>query len=284
MEEYYAHQNITLDSRLSIFYRALVNDDLSTANATLNKILEDPRIKTIKYEKFKKHFKPDTSKKLKQIENDILYIEQEQERLLREYTENLNNIDSLKDNYEVLLNKNVNDTSEEVIKYLTKNPYIDTIHYINSHQLAIFYQSPILYYDEQLAKKFMNKYKGTQQLLMQILYEKKYTIYTRCRIDFETNHFKITTQEIGNSGYLYRHPHIDQYHCLGNHPKEIRKWVQNQDYIGALDQITAATLNLNLTDSIVVGGFAMNVRDHPNIPSFKDNSTGKFITFNDIKK
>jgi hypothetical protein len=47
-------------------------------------------------------------------------------------------------------------------------------------------------------------------------------------------------------------PHIDQYRCLGNYQRIINERLNEQDYIGALEQCIASCKSLNLADSAVM--------------------------------
>lgn len=50
-------------------------------------------------------------------------------------------------------------------------------------------------------------------------------------------------------------PHIYHFSCLGNNVEQINKFLQHNDYIGAIEQCIAATKNLNWTDGAVINRF-----------------------------
>jgi hypothetical protein len=50
-------------------------------------------------------------------------------------------------------------------------------------------------------------------------------------------------------------PHINRYTCMGNYQRTINERLQQNDYIGALEQSIASCKSLNWADSTVMGGF-----------------------------
>ena len=50
------------------------------------------------------------------------------------------------------------------------------------------------------------------------------------------------------AGY-FPNPHIDKYSCLGNYSRYINEFVQNGDYIGAIEQCVASCRSLNVLES-----------------------------------
>ena len=54
-------------------------------------------------------------------------------------------------------------------------------------------------------------------------------------------------------------PHIDYYRCLGSHECEIITFLQNRDYIGAIEQCIASAKSLNFTDITVINRFIGNL-------------------------
>lgn len=52
-------------------------------------------------------------------------------------------------------------------------------------------------------------------------------------------------------------PHLDLYRCLGGNEMIINELLNDQDYIGAIEQCVVSVGNLNLSDSIVMEQFAM---------------------------
>ena len=50
-------------------------------------------------------------------------------------------------------------------------------------------------------------------------------------------------------------PHLDGFHCLGNHQKTINELLQKRDYVEAIEQCISSVKSLNWTDSAVMGMF-----------------------------
>lgn len=56
-------------------------------------------------------------------------------------------------------------------------------------------------------------------------------------------------------GTYMPNPHIQQYHCLGNYAQQINLFLQQQNYIGAIEQCIASCISLNWNDWTVIEKF-----------------------------
>jgi hypothetical protein len=54
-------------------------------------------------------------------------------------------------------------------------------------------------------------------------------------------------------------PHIQNYGCVGSYAVRFQEYVNQKDYIGAIDQATVSGRNLNFYDSTVMSTFAKNL-------------------------
>lgn len=54
-------------------------------------------------------------------------------------------------------------------------------------------------------------------------------------------------------------PHIDRFHCMGNYSRTINTLLQENNYIGALEQCIASCKSLNLGDSAVMQEFVSRI-------------------------
>lgn len=59
-------------------------------------------------------------------------------------------------------------------------------------------------------------------------------------------------------------PHIDGFHCMGNHRKAVGEMLKTHNYVGAVDQCIASTSNLAFGDSVVMSQFIARVCDEVN--------------------
>lgn len=67
-------------------------------------------------------------------------------------------------------------------------------------------------------------------------------------------------------------PHIDAYHCLGNHQRHIESALRERNYIGAISQAIASCKSLNLGDGVVMDEFMKRIaggRDCVNMKCFE---------------
>lgn len=280
IEQYYTSKGETLIFDFKSLYKALVDEDVSTANLLITELFDKKHIKHLRYTKLTSYFRPNKERQLEKLEEKINYYRSKIAKLLEDYASFETSLKEKLETYDLISKQPVDDTSQECINYLLKHPYITNIEKAGSNALLIYFHSPILYYDETCLDKFINNsLDPIRTKLYKILKEKKYTLYTRCCLKFNTRTFETRAYTLGNSSTLIRHPHIDAYNCLGNHPGEIKAWIETGDYIGALDQLTAATLNLNLYDGIVISSLVENLRSNSKIPTFKDTTTEKYISF-----
>jgi len=54
-------------------------------------------------------------------------------------------------------------------------------------------------------------------------------------------------------------PHIQQYRCIGGYASRFVEYMQNRDYVGAIDQAAVSARNLNFHDSAVMPALAGNL-------------------------
>lgn len=283
MKQVFKEEEVYLDQRFSELYRAFVNKDLDTVNRLFTNILESRELKKSIFDRFKSYFKPRKMKKLKILADERDRLDQNIRELLNEYQNALVALENVHERYEQLITKKEEDISEECINYLVKTPYVKQLYQESSETLNLYYEAPILYYDEKPLNTLLSATGNATRLkIFNIFKEKKYTLYTRCKVAFNTNNFRIYPVQIGGNNQFIGHPHLDRYRCVGNHPDEIQEWLNTGDYIGALTQLSAAVLNLNFYDGIVIDTMCKTIMHNPHIPTFKDNETGEFVSFNTI--
>ena len=54
----------------------------------------------------------------------------------------------------------------------------------------------------------------------------------------------------------FPNPHIQHFACIGNYAARFQEYIQNRDYVGAIDQAVVSARNINFYDSTVMARFA----------------------------
>ena len=110
---------------------------------------------------------------------------------------------------------------------------------------------------------------------------------TKCCIKCNTDDFSIYPVTRSDTENIMGHPHIDQYGCLGNHREAIWESAEAQDYIGAIEQISQATLNINFYDACIVGyvmRYFSEDRNRHEKKTWLDTTTNELITLEEVIK
>lgn len=265
-------------------YKAFVNNNPSEANTYFNKIMDTEAYKNMYNKQFEQFFKIDYQKEIKEYQNTLQHYKRDLASYLKRYAETETKINELNDLITLYNDRPTIDCSKEVLAYITKNPYITRMAKSGPETLKLFFEAPILYYAKDVVAKLKESTSSKfKKALYKVFLDEKYTLWTRCCVEFNTRTFSINAFPIGSNNMLIGHPHIDQFRCTGNHPKEITEWIKNKDYIGAITQVSAAALNLNFYDSYVVDRLCEHLdEDWNDIPTFKNNETGEMVSLNQI--
>lgn len=268
-------------------YTALALNDLDKFHKYLDKILNYKTWFKWKKEGLKGCF---TTTKEYQLKHKQISIEDTSSLVTRyelEYRRTLDKLTRLIEEYEALVQTEETLDIEEILDYIGRHRYIKDVQKANQSTLRFYIEAPIIYYDSDYIESYRawpNYDDGAMKyVLTETFINNKYRLWTHTSIDFDTGSFYTDPNRIGMDGGLYlAHPHIDRYGCQGNHPDEIRNWVQNRDYIGAIEQIMTMIYNLNWTDSIVISRMFQTIKENANKPIFEVVETGEFVSFNDI--
>ena len=144
-----------VDARFSELYRALANNDAETADKIFITIAEDKLLKKTRFTRFKKFFKPRTERKIKEIKRTLASLSSDLEAQLAAYTRTATAIEKTNEEYEYLINKKEDDISQECINYLVKIPYLQTLYERSSNELELYFEAPLLYYDEAIIDRLI---------------------------------------------------------------------------------------------------------------------------------
>ena len=274
----------TYNQDVANFYTGLATNNLDLCNKSLNNILEDPIWKKINAQNIEKAFKYQDKQLIEKYNNDI----QNAKISIRSSSNALRNaISDLQEAQKKLfyLENQINTYDyTEVVEYLMQHPYIKKIEpFSNAAKLDLTIEAPILYYDEEYARMLELK-PWWMDLVKEVFLERKYTLWTRCKLQLNLTNFQIQPETTATDDHLIGHPHVDRYACLGNHDEAIQDWLLNKDYIGCIEQIVAMAFNLNFTDGTVINALWETLDDYSDATTFQVTGTDEFISLREIER
>lgn len=268
---------------LTMLYDAVIKDQVNTLNSVLAYYKFHPFLQELKYINLRKAL--DNSSRLKRqfqdiIDTKVLEVERMMENIVLLKKE-------IKD-YQARLAFETHEIDDETWKsymhYFEKHPYLEDVETGDGNTIILSFKSPIEFYDIDAVKRLKNtipNHKSTQYVFLDILEKGDYQLWTSARIATDTNTFN-TMSRGSNDSTVLGHPHIDKYNCFGSFSSFIRQTVENCNYIALIDQLTAATQNLNVLDSIVLSELCRNIHSHRTLKTFKDLNTDEMVSFQDI--
>lgn len=270
-------------------YAAFVEGSVPKINEAFKKFFNSSIITERQYKDFVKTLKYQNERNKEalksRIKNNYDSIQSYENTIARLATE-INDM-----NMRLLILTNNEDSNEEIemlFKYLNKHPYITNFTVSkNSGILVLHFRSPLIYYTDYAIEKVKKSYREEDQIIFDIFLEKRFQLITECSISFNVSDFSITpTSRPRNSGIM-GHPHIDEYGCLGNHREAIFESAETKDYIGAIEQISQATMNINFYDACIVGyvvKYFNNPVNKTQKETWLDTKTGEYITLEEVIK
>lgn len=268
------------------FLFALSESDLKKINDITEQILELPAVKERKLKQLDEIFSKDYKSILSNLKYNLENYEQSYIRKTNELSRLVDNIQNAQEEYEVMeeRSKQKQDNSA-LLKYLSKHPYLKEIEKVSRNSVSLYYESPLIYFDEFVARKLIKKTTDPhKKAILKAILDRKYELMSRCQIYFNTQTFEVDLQRIGADEFI-GHPHIDQYHCFGNHDTYIYDCKRTNNFLQAIEQITAATLNVNFKDAIVVSKMLTNVAHYYDLlKTWRNVETGEFVSTQTIFK
>ncbi len=186
-------------------------------------------------------------------------------------------------------NQDVSEDLKEFVDYIQHHKSVKEINVIDN-MLLLRIQTPLTQISEDaLQHNYLRPTSDTprtiKKLFQKTFLENTYEIWTEACL--KLNIMTGTIERDANTpltGTLFRQPHIMRYNCFGNHTQLIRARYDQKDYIGAFEQIIAATRNLNFTDGTVVSKCITDILEQDNKASIYDKAEEKFITFNEFEE
>lgn len=270
-------------------YEAFVEGNIQKINAAFKKFFDSPAIAERQYKDFVKtlSFQSERNKESIQqkIRNNYDSIQSYENSIARLASE-INDL-----NMRLLALQNKDDTAEEIdmlFKYLNKHPYIKSFTVnVKNGSLCLDFRSPLIYFTDYAIEKIKKNYSDPyDQIIFDIFLEKRFQLVTECSIIFNVCDFSISPASRHNRyNDIMGHPHIDEYGCLGNHREAIYESAETKDYIGAIEQISQATMNINFYDACIVGyviRYFGNPTNRKEKKTWLDSKTGEYITLEEV--
>lgn len=263
------------------FIEACLEKNVDKARNVLETFFNSDKITELEFKKFQKCLANKNNSRIRNLEDSITRnrdqinnYEDTIARLaseMREFTEQIYFLKSL----------DANEEDKLFYKHLQKIPYITSFQAYETGCIELNYQAPLIYFSELPAEKIIEQnYRPVQEKqIVKIILGRKYELWTKCKLTFFTDNFSVDNQRTSNTIQLLPHPHIDRYGCFGNHRAAIRQSAEAGDYIGAIEQITQAVLNLNFYDGCVVNAMLQTLKDKwTTLPTWKCVETGEMLT------
>ena len=268
------------------FLSALVEDNIMQARKILIDFFNSDEILNREFEVFKKCLRKRSQTQIDKLERDIA---NNRERI-HDYENEISSLAaSMREMCEKLSYfKYMQDDGEDdklFFKHLRKIPYIKSFTGLETGYIHLEYVAPLLYFSDLPAEKLIaqpNRPRYWKDIIRAIV-GRKYQLITKCALEFNTSNFGITSDVINNVDPIMKHPHISRYNCFGNHRQAIYECAQTGDYIGAIEQITQAVLNLNFYDVCVVDTLCRTLEDkRDTLKTWRDPNTGEMYTTNEM--
>lgn len=267
---------------VTLLLQALIAKDIETINETIKAISKLPILSTIRYNELKEMFKPD----YKAQKNRLIDQKNQKEQMYIEYenklSELITQINTLNENIlDMELKEDKIEDNTPLIKYLSNHPYIKDIQKKNSRQVSLYFEAPILYFDDYIIEKLLPNKSGDDKRILKAFLDNKYELMTRCLINFRPSDFAVSLDYVGSDNFI-GHPHIDRYSCFGNHSTAIREAAATANYFGAIEQISQAVLNINFTDSCVVNEMLRTLRRESFRKTWRSKETQVLLSTDEI--
>lgn len=181
----------------------------------------------------------------------------------------------------------------ELPQYIIKNAYI-TDYSVVHDSLHLTFVTPLQYYDIDALKSYYRREDSVvtrnpfiSRLFQDIFIKRRFTMFCATAIRLNFFDVRVVIDELsGPASKLFPHPHIMLHYCLGNNEPVINRLFTEHDYISAIEQIVAATKNINFTDVTVVENFIKKILHYTShhIACYKYQDEHKLLTILDIEK
>ena len=265
------------------FVQHIANEEWKEASDTINNFFDSKVFKEFKYIKFDKIFQPNNEKQINALTNSISNKEADYKYWMNELSKIATEITDMKEKLWVMKTQEQNkEDNKALLKHIFNHPYIKNVTKISDEQVKFYFESPIIYFDEWLIKKIYDNHTEQDKQIFDIFLKNEYELMTHCAIKFNTQTFRIDMVETSYEDNYIGHPHIDRYHCFGNHNIAISEAALDNNYLGAIEQISQATMNLNFSDSTVIDEMCYTLKCDLRKPTWRHKETGAILSTEEV--
>ena len=234
------------------FLKGMLNNDLNEINTALTNIMTRPDFAELKYKNVIKVLEYGSQSQIRSLKSGIETVQED----ITNYENRLNDSLTQLRNLNIALAAAENAPKEDmqlIIKYLVKHPYIKSFTTLNDTSIEFKFEAPLIYFDKYILEKIKNKKRDSYKQILEIFEHNNYELITRCKIIFDAKNFKVSFNRIGaEPGGIIGHPHMDTYSCFGNHNRALQDAAKEGNYLGAIEQLSQAVLNINFADTYVI--------------------------------
>lgn len=271
---------------LTDFVTKLVEDNIEEAKKVLKDFFTSDEVIEREFESFKRCLRNQSQRQIEKMERDIASYRDNIHSYENEIAAIASKMREL--NEKLSFFKYMQEDNEDhklFFKHLRKIPYLKSFQGTDNGYIHLEYEAPLIYFSDMPAEKLIaqpNRPSYWKHIIKAII-GRKYELVTKCAIEFNTGNFTITSDSIHNGDPVMKHPHISRYNCFGNHRQAIYESAQTGDYIGAIEQITQAVLNINFYDVCVVDSLCATLEDkRDTLKTWKCKETGEMLTTNEV--
>lgn len=271
---------------LSTFIAQLIDNNIINAKQILKDFFLSDEVIDREFEIFKKCLRNQAQSKIEKIEKDIASYRDSINSYENEIASLASKMREM--NEKLSFFKYMQEESDDhkiFFKHLKKIPYLKSFKAHENGYIDLEYEAPLIYFSDMPAEKLIaqrNRASSSKDIIRAML-GRKYELITKCALEFNTSNFAISRGTIKSTNPIIRHPHISRYGCFGNHRQAIYDCASTGDYIGAIEQITQAVLNINFYDVCVVDTLCMELWDQRDtLKTWRCKETGEMLTTNEM--
>lgn len=265
-------------------YKAFESQDLNKVNTAFREFFNSPYIKEKEYQSFAKLFTSRSESSIHRLESKLRQAYENIKSYENYIANEARKIESLNNQmYAIIYHKKSEEDIKELHKYITKHRHITNMK-INSYDIELTFKAPIVYYTDYAIEKIDKNYtrKSIEHKILQLFLDRKYELYTECIVQFVPDNFNIEPRYRSSGDQeLIGQPHIDQYGCLGNHRDGVEESAEAEDYIGAIEQINQAVMNMNFYDACVANYLLRALKEYDTYDvkhTWMEKETGEMVT------
>lgn len=267
----------------SNFINACVEKDANKAREILNAYFSSDAINEKRFEKFKNNINTAQKNKIERLKSDIDHARANMQTYENEILNLATEIRDKTDQIFYLRNTENDEEARLLYKYLNRSPYIKQYKTTEHGYIELHYVAPIKYFSEAPAERIMHNMEHYEEQIIKIILGRKYELMTKCYLTVNTMNFNVQIQRERDTVNVLPHPHIDRFGCFGNHLATVKEAAEAGNFVGAIEQVTQAVLNLNFYDGCVIEEMLRNlVRLRSGLETWHYVETGELLTTDQV--